>query len=158
MLAAQRQGFEAGRDHQLQIPFGEHRIGILPVEHFALLGDANVAGETSRGLREDRGVSGTTAATDRSATAVEQAKLHSVFLRRAMQFAMSFVEFPRAGEHAAVFVGVGVPEHDFLPASPGIEQRLIFGIAPEAAHDGAGGAERVDGFEQRHRHQAGIVG
>ena len=39
------------------------------------------------------------------------------------KFAVGLIEFPRAGEHASVFVGVGVAEHDLLPASPGIEQR-----------------------------------
>ena len=126
LFSMQRQRFQAGRNHQFQIPFREHGVGIFPVEDFALLGDANVAGKTSRRLGEDGGMSGSAAAADRSAAAVEEAKLYSVFLRRLMQFAMRFIKFPGAGEHASVFVGVGVAEHDFLPASPGIEQRLIF--------------------------------
>jgi hypothetical protein len=50
LLSVQRESFEASRDHQLQIPFGEHGVRILPVENFALLGDADVSGETSRRL------------------------------------------------------------------------------------------------------------
>ncbi len=141
LLAMQRQCFQARSDHQFQVPFGENRVRILPVEHFALLGDANVPGETSWRLREDCGVGGATTASHGSAAPMKEAKLHSIFLRRAMQLAMCFVQFPRAGEHAAVFVGVGVAEHDFLPASPGIEQSLIFRMAPQAAHDGGGSAE-----------------
>ncbi len=157
LSARPRECFQTGRDHQFQIPFGEHRVGIFPVEYFALLGDANLAGKTARRLGENGGMSRPAAAADRAAAAMEESQLHSAFLRGAMQLAMRLIEFPRAGEHAAVFVGVGVAEHDFLPASPGIEQRLISGIAPEAAHDAAGGAQRINGFEQRHGHQAGIV-
>src|SRR5215471_6802821 len=36
-----RESLEAGRDHELQIPFGQHWIGILPVEDLALLGNAD---------------------------------------------------------------------------------------------------------------------
>ena len=97
-------------------------------------------------------MSGSAAAAHGSSAAVEEAKLHAMFARGAMQFAMRFVEFPCAGEHAAVFVGVGVAEHDFLPASPGVEQRLVLGIAPQAAHDGGGVPQRVDRLEQRHGH------
>ena len=68
--------FEAGRDHQFQIPFGQHRISVFPVEDFALFGDADLAGETSRRLGEDGGVRGTAAAANRSAASVEQAKLY----------------------------------------------------------------------------------
>ena len=158
LFASQRQRFETCCDHQFQIPFGENRVGVFPVENLALLGDANLAGETSGRLGEDGRVRGTTAAAHGSTATVEEAKLYSTFLRRLMQFAMSFIEFPRAGEHASVFVGVGVAQHDFLPPSPGVEQRLIVGIAPEASHDSSGGAKRIDRFEQRHGHQPGIVG
>ena len=41
-----------GGDHHLQVPLRQHRVGILPVEHFALLGDANLAGESADRLGE----------------------------------------------------------------------------------------------------------
>ena len=43
----------------------------------------------------------------------------------AMQLTVRFVYLPGAGEHSAVFIRIGVPQHHFLPASPGIQQRLI---------------------------------
>ena len=51
-----------------------------------------------------------------------------------MQVAMCFIKLPGTAKHASVLVGVGIAEHDFLPAPPGIEQRLILGVAPQAAH------------------------
>ena len=56
---------------------------------------------------------------------------------------LRFVELPCAGEHASIFIGVGVAEHDFVGASPGIEQGLEFGIAPDAAHDARREARRA---------------
>ena len=88
---------------------------------------------------------------------MKEAKLYSILLRGAMQLTMSFVKFPGAGEHSSIFIRIGVAQHDFLPAPPGLEQRVIFGIAPQAAHDCSRGAKRLDGFEQRDGHQAGIV-
>ena len=141
VFSLSRQSLQTRRDHQFQIPFREHRVGIFPVENFALLSDANVAGKTSRRLRQDGRMRRSASAAHRSPAAMEQAKLHSIFPRRAMQLAMRFIKFPGAGEHASIFVGVGIAEHHFLPASPGIEQRLILGIAPESAHDRAGCAK-----------------
>ncbi len=152
-----RHRLEAGGDHEFEIPFGKDRVGIFPVQDFALLGHANLSREAARRLRQDGGVRWPSAAADRSSSAVKKAQLDSIFLCGPMQFAMRLVEFPRAGQHAAVFVGVGVAEHDFLPASPGIEQRLVFGIGPQATHDAARGPQRFDGLEQRNRHQPGIV-
>ena len=89
----------------------------------------------------------TAAAADSSTAAMEQSKLHSILLGRVMQLAMCFIKFPGTGKHASVLVGVGIAEHDFLPAPPGIEQRLILGIAPQAAHGVARSAKGIDGFE-----------
>ena len=102
-------------------------------------------------------MSGAAAAADGASAAMEEAKLDAEFLRHVVQFAVRFVNFPSAGKHASVFVGVGVAEHDFLPASPGIEQGRVLGITPHAPHNGSGSAQGIDGFEQRHRHQAGIA-
>src|SRR3954464_1795858 len=47
------QGFERRCDHQLEVSFGEYAIGILPVHHFALLGDFYLARERALRLRND---------------------------------------------------------------------------------------------------------
>ena len=73
------QGFQTGSDHQFQIPFSQHRVGIFPVEDFSLLGDANLAGETAGWLRENRGMGGTAASADGAAAAMKQAELHTMF-------------------------------------------------------------------------------
>ena len=88
---------------------------------------------------------------------MKQTKPHVILVGRAVQFAMSLVQFPGAGKHPAVFIRVGITEHDFLPASPGIQQGNILRISPEAAHHVGCRAQRVDRFKQRHRHQAWII-
>ena len=48
------QSFQAGGDHQFQIPFRQNWVGIFPVEDFALLGHADLPRETARRLRQNR--------------------------------------------------------------------------------------------------------
>src|ERR1700676_2030521 len=85
-----RERFQTRRDHQFQIPLGEHGGGIFPVENFALLGNANLARKRSWRLSEDGGMRRSAAAAHRSAAAMEEAKLHSMFLRRPIKAGWSF--------------------------------------------------------------------
>ena len=132
-------------------------IGIFPVEHFALLGDANLAGKISHRLGQYRGMSGAAAASHGAAAAVKEAKLHVALARRSVQVAMGFVQLPDAGQHAAVFVGIGIAQHHFLPASPGIERRLIVRGSPDPFHHRSRSAQGLDRFEKRHRHQSRVI-
>src|SRR6516225_5190701 len=75
LFSRARECFEAGCNHQFQIPLGEDGISIFPIHYLALLGDTNLSGETSWRLRKNCGMSRTTAATDSTSTAVEQSKL-----------------------------------------------------------------------------------
>ena len=43
LFSVSRKCFQTGRDHQFQIPFGKDGVRIFPVEHFTLLGNANLA-------------------------------------------------------------------------------------------------------------------
>ncbi len=108
------------------------------------------------GLGEDGAMRGPATAADGAAAAVEEAQLDAGLARHHVQIAMRAEDLPGAGEHAAVFVGVGVAEHDLLPVVPGGEQLAIVGAAPELAANGGRIAQVVDGFEERDRHQAGI--
>ncbi len=72
-----RQCVERGGDHQLKIALGEHDVGVLPVEDFALLGDAKFAGEAVDRLSEDGAMRGSAAAADRAAAAVEEPQRHA---------------------------------------------------------------------------------
>jgi hypothetical protein len=40
-----RQCIERGRDHEFEIALGQHFVSVFEVEHFALLGDAQLAVE-----------------------------------------------------------------------------------------------------------------
>ena len=151
-----RQRIERGGDHELEVALGQHLVGVFEVEHFALLGDAQLAVERVEGLGEDGAMRGSAAAAHRAAAAVEEAQLDAGFARDHMQVAMRAEDLPRGGQHAAVFVRVGVAEHDLLPVAPTGEEFAVVGTAPELAADGGRVAQVFDGFEERHRHQAGI--
>ena len=48
------EGVERGGDHQFEIALGEHDVGVLPVEDFALFGDADLAVEgASRTIQDE---------------------------------------------------------------------------------------------------------
>jgi len=66
------------------------------------------------------------------------------------------VQLPVAGEDAAVFVAVGVAQHDVLLGAAALHQRGNAGQGVKLAHDGCGIAQVFDGLEQRHHDQ--VVG
>src|SRR5271168_4190019 len=74
-----RERFQARGNHQFQIPFREHGIGVLPIENFSLLGNADASGKTAFRLGQDRRVRRTASAPDRAAATVKKAQLHSAF-------------------------------------------------------------------------------
>src|SRR5580693_8137047 len=76
-----RERFQAGCNHDLEVPFREHGIGIFPVENFALLRDANLAGKIANRLGQNSGMSGATTASHRAAPAVKKAELHVALAR-----------------------------------------------------------------------------
>ncbi len=157
LSARARERFQACGNHQFQVPFREHRIGVLPIENFSLLGDADTPGKTSFRLGQDCRMRRPASAPDRTAATVKQSQFHSAFSRHAVQITMRLVQFPCAGQHSSIFIGVGVAQHHFLPSSPGIEQRFIIRMPPQAPHRAARRAQRIDRLKQRHRHQAGVV-
>ncbi len=148
---------ERGGDHQLQIALGEDDVGVLPVQDLALFGDAEFAGEAVDRLGEDGAMGGAAAAADGSAAAVEEAQGHAALAGHLVERAVGLVDLPGAGDHAAIFVGVGVAEHDLLLVVPGFEQRLVGLAGPEFAHDGGSVLEILDGLEERDGLEAGIV-
>ena len=93
-------------NHQLQIALCENYIGVLPVQHLALLRDAQLAREAIQRLRKDCSMRGPTTASHRTPAAVEQAQRHAALSRYFMQSAMRLPYFPRAGNHAAIFIRV----------------------------------------------------
>ena len=73
-----------------------------------------------------------------------------------MEGAVGLPDLPGAGDHAAIFVGVGVAEHDFLLVIPGREQRLVDVGGPELAADGGRVLQVFDGLEEGDGLQAGV--
>jgi hypothetical protein len=66
------------------------------------------------------------------------------------------VQLPVAGEDAAVLVAVAVAQHDVLLAAAFPDQLGNAGQLVEAAHDGRGIAQVLDGLEQRHHDQVAL--
>ena len=90
------QGVERGGDHQFQVALGQHFVGVFEVEHFALLGDAQLAVEGVEGLGEDGAMRGPAAAAHRAAAAVEEAQLDAGLARHDVQIAMGAEDLPGA--------------------------------------------------------------
>jgi hypothetical protein len=72
---------------------------------------------------------GSAAAANGAAAAMEETQLDAGLAGDDVQIAMGAEDLPGAGQHAAVFVGVGVAQHDFLPVVPGGHQLAIVGAA-----------------------------
>src|ERR1035437_10483603 len=90
------EGVERGGDHELEIALGEDDVGVLPVEDFALFGDAEFAGEAVHGLGEDGAVGGASAATDRASAAVEEAEGEATLVGDLVERAVRFPNLPGA--------------------------------------------------------------
>src|SRR5262249_7103536 len=88
------QCFERGCDHDLEVPFCQHWIGILPVEYLSLFRDTNLARIITRRLRKNGGSGRAPTASSGSAAAMKQAQPHPVFGSCHMQRVVGFIEFP----------------------------------------------------------------
>ncbi len=66
-----RQGIERGCDHELEIALGQDHVGVLPVQHFALFGNADFPGKCARGLSIDGAMRRSAAAADSTTAAVK---------------------------------------------------------------------------------------
>ena len=122
-----------------------------------MLGEAELAGEAVHGLGEDGAVGGAAASADGASATMEEAQGDAAFFRDDVEGAVSLVDLPCAGDHAAVLVGVGVAEHDFLAVIPRREQGLVGIARPQCPHDGGRVLQVFDGFEEGDGLQAGIV-
>src|ERR1019366_5790396 len=127
------------------------------IENFALLCDAELAGETVDGLGEDGAVGGASATAYGASAAMEEAEVDAALVRNLVESAVRFPYLPGAGNHAAILVGVGVAEHDFLLISPGFEQRLVGVGCPKGAHDSGAIAQVFNGLEKRDGLKAGVA-
>ncbi len=140
-----------------KVPLSQHWVGVFPAQYFTLLSDPNLAREIASRLSEDGGVRGASSAPDGAAAAMKDAQIHRTFAGSFVELMLGLVKFPGAGQHASVLIRVGVAEHDFVRASPGVKQRLVLGSLPNSAHDRRRSAQGIDRFEQWHGHEAGIV-
>ncbi len=152
-----RQRVERGRDHQLQVALGQHRIAVFPVQHLALLGQAKRAVERVERLRVDGAMRGAAAAPHRAAAPVKQAQRDAGLVRDPVQRSMRAKNLPGARQHAAVLVGVGVAKHDLLHVAPARDQRAVFGVGPQRAAHFRCILQILDRLKQGDRHQAWIV-
>ena len=116
-----------------------------------MLCEAQLAGEGVHRLRKDGAVRWASTPPDGAAAAVEEPQLHTTLARDLVQRTVGFVDLPGAGNHAAVFVGVGVAEHDLLPVLPGLQQWPVRLTGPKLTHYGWRILQVLDGLEERDR-------
>jgi len=148
---------QTSRNKDLEVPLRQYGIGIFPVQYLALLGDSDVTGKVTRRLSQNCRVGRATAASDGAAASVKQPELYPALAGDRVKGAVGLVQFPGAGQHAAVFVGVGVTQHDLLPSMPRRQQCAVFGRTPHSAHHVGGVAQGLDGLKQRHGHKTGVI-
>ena len=148
-LQIQQRCFKGGGGQCLQIAAADFRIGVLGRDHFALLGNADLPGNSAVRLRQDGQVARPAATPDRAATAMEQAQTHARRVENACELDLGFVQLPAGGEKTAVLVAVRVPEHHFLLVAARTDQRAVGGQREEALHDRRAVAQIADRFEQR---------
>ena len=128
------QGTQAGCNHDLEVPLRQQRIGILPVQHLALLGDADVSGEIAYRLRQNRRVCRAATPSHGSTATMKKAQLQAALARHAIERTVRLVQFPSACKHSTVFIRVGIPQHDLLPTMPGRQQSFVFTGGPHLLH------------------------
>src|SRR5207237_8677707 len=85
LLGIEQARFQGRCDQRFEIAAAEVGIGILAGDDFALLGDAQSAGDAAGGLSQDRLVAWAAAASHRSSSAMKQAQLDARVAKRADQ-------------------------------------------------------------------------
>ena len=140
--------FDGGGDEGFEVAAGGFGGAVFRGDDFALFGDADCPVDGAFGLGEDGVVGGAAAAADGAAPAVEEAEGDVVVLGGGYEVEFGVVKGPVGGEVAAVFVGVGVAEHDFLHIAALFQIVTVEGDGPELFDDVGAGLEVFDGFEE----------
>ena len=93
---------------------------------------------------------GPAAATDRAAAAVEQAESDVAAFGDGNEGSLRPIQLPLGRQVAAVLVGVGVADHDLLPALAALDDLFVSRMFEHGGQGGVRVAEVGDGLEQRH--------
>ena len=115
-----------------------------------MFGDADLPGHAAGGLRQHGFVGGAAAAPHAAAAPVEQAQAHLVFGKQFHQSLLGLIQHPLAGYITAVFIAVGIAEHDFLNIAAAGEQVAVPRQGEKMIHHADALLQRFDGFKQRH--------
>ena len=100
---------------------------------------------------------GAAAAPYRAAATVEEPQVDAGLARHGVECAVGLEDLPCGRDHAAVLVGIGVAEHDFLGTVPTFEHRLVRFRGPQVAANCGRILEVWYGLEEGHWLQAWIV-
>ena len=112
------QRIERCGQHQLQVAFGQYHVTVFEAQDFTLLGDAQLSLKTVERLRVDGAVCRPTASPDRTAAAMKEPQMHAARPRHLVQRTVGSIDLPRAGQHPAIFVRVGITKHQLLRVVP----------------------------------------
>ena len=150
--------FERGGDQQFEVAAADLGVRELGGDDLALFGQADLAVDGARRLRQDRFVARPAAAPDGAAAAVEQAQLDAGVGEHLDQVDLGLVQLPVGGQEAAVLVGVGVAEHDFLQLALARDQLRHQRQRHPFVHDAGRALQVGDGLEQRDHHRIEFAG
>ena len=159
-MGLQQTGLQGGGHQGFQVASAQSGVGVLGVDHFALLGQADLPTYRARGLRKNSVVAGATATTHGTTSAMEQTQSDAVLFFQLFehihQGQFGLVERPVAGENAAVFVAVRVTQHDVLLAAAAFHHGRDARQGVVAAHDVGRLLQVFDGFKQGRHNQLGL--
>ena len=149
-LDVEQRGFQGGRQQRLQVAVRDPRLGVLGGDHLALLGDPQRPVHRARRLRQDGVVARAAAAADGAAATVEEPQPDSGLAGRLDQVELGAVQRPVGGQVAAVLVGVGVAEHDFLAVAARSHDSAVQRKVKRRFENRRAALQVVDRLEQRH--------
>ena len=144
---------QAGAQHRahglLQVAQGQCADAVLAVDHLALLGHPQHAGDRAARRGHQRRRDARAATTGRATAAVEEREVDARCMRHVQQLHLGALQAPARGQRAAVLAAVGVAQHHPLLVVARGEVTAVDRIVEQRAQGGRRVLQVVDGFEQR---------
>ena len=151
LLRRKQSGFQHGADQCFEIFRTDFRIAVFVGDDLALLGQPKLAIDGPCGLREDGLIAGATTAAHSATAAMKKPQRDArQVIKKSGQGGGGLIELPVAGEKSAIFIAVGVAQHDVLLAPRSPHQVTDARKIIESLHDGCCKAQVFNRFKKRH--------
>src|SRR5262249_26431201 len=148
-VGLQQRRFQRRGGENLQVALAYLGLGVFAGDPLAFFRSADRALDGSAGLRENRLITGTAAAADRPAAAMEQAQFDATAAADLDQRDLGLIEFPSRGQITPILVAVGITQHYFLGPAAALEEAPVFTQSEQRIHHAAAIAEIGNRLEQR---------